>query len=174
VVIPQNVKKSQNHCTLVLSLSPVVGIGTPSTPHPERVCSPPLWLRGEGHTRWLERGWESPNSDEVTTLWYSTYISTLWFAVTLCDLLTTPASRPRTAICRAPHKNILIFVHRWTRTQPQTGLNGASFHIITEATAVGYLPLHLSALKHQVIEPRHPSSNPLPTSRAMTGSNYIE
>jgi hypothetical protein len=29
-----------------------------------RVC-PPL-LRGEGHTRWRERGWESPNSYEGT------------------------------------------------------------------------------------------------------------
>jgi hypothetical protein len=23
----------------------------------------PLWFREEGHTRWRERGWESPNSD---------------------------------------------------------------------------------------------------------------
>jgi hypothetical protein len=40
----------------VLSFSPVVGIGTPPTPHP---LAPPLWFRGEGHTRWRERGWES-------------------------------------------------------------------------------------------------------------------
>jgi hypothetical protein len=33
-----------------------------------RVCPPPpnLWYRGEGHTRWRERGWESPNSDGGT------------------------------------------------------------------------------------------------------------
>jgi hypothetical protein len=30
---------------------------------------------GEGYTRWRERGWESPNSDEGNTL---LYISTLW------------------------------------------------------------------------------------------------
>ncbi len=32
-----------------------------------RVCPPPpppFW--GEGHTRWRERDWESPNSDEGT------------------------------------------------------------------------------------------------------------
>jgi hypothetical protein len=36
-----------------------------------RVCPPPhhpLWFRGEGHTRWRERGWESPNSNEETYL----------------------------------------------------------------------------------------------------------
>ncbi len=31
------------------------------------VCLPPtLWYRGEGQTRWRERRWESPNSDEGT------------------------------------------------------------------------------------------------------------
>ncbi len=51
----------------VLSFSPVVGIGTPPTPHPQASVPPPLlWFRGEGHTRWRERGWESPNSDEGT------------------------------------------------------------------------------------------------------------
>ena len=28
------------------------------------VWPPHLWFRGEGHTRWRERVWESPNSDE--------------------------------------------------------------------------------------------------------------
>jgi hypothetical protein len=28
--------------------------------------APSLWFRGEGHTHWRERGWESPNSDEGT------------------------------------------------------------------------------------------------------------
>jgi hypothetical protein len=27
---------------------------------------PPPWFRGEGHTRWRERGWESPNSNGGT------------------------------------------------------------------------------------------------------------
>ncbi len=33
-------------------------------PSPAGACAPPLWFRGEGHTRWRERGWESPNSNE--------------------------------------------------------------------------------------------------------------
>jgi hypothetical protein len=38
-------------------------------PHPltrKRVCPSPFSFRGEGHTRWRERGWESPNSNEET------------------------------------------------------------------------------------------------------------
>ncbi len=38
-------------------------------PHPttrRRACPPPPLNRGEGHTRWREKGWESPNSDEGT------------------------------------------------------------------------------------------------------------
>jgi len=50
----------------VLSFSQVVGIGTPPTPHPQRSISPRPQVLGEGHTRWRERGWESPNSDEGT------------------------------------------------------------------------------------------------------------
>jgi hypothetical protein len=37
-----------------------------SSPSPEGECAPSLWIRGEGHTRWRERGWESPNSFEGT------------------------------------------------------------------------------------------------------------
>jgi hypothetical protein len=50
----------------VLSFSPVVGIGTSSPPHPQASVPPPPPVPGEGHTRWRERGWESPNSDEGT------------------------------------------------------------------------------------------------------------
>ncbi len=35
--------------------------GAPPTTHPHASV-----LRGEGHTRWRERGWESSNSDEAT------------------------------------------------------------------------------------------------------------
>ncbi len=49
----------------VLAFSPVVGIGTPY-PSPAGECVPPFWFRGEGHTRWRERVWESHNSDEGT------------------------------------------------------------------------------------------------------------
>jgi hypothetical protein len=56
-------------------LSLIVGIGTPLIPHPQpRMQPPPPRFRGEGHTRWRERGWESPNSDERT---YTVNICTL-------------------------------------------------------------------------------------------------
>jgi hypothetical protein len=52
----------------VLSFFSVVGIGTPpqTSPAGECVLPPPPRSRGEGHTRWRERGWESTNSDEGT------------------------------------------------------------------------------------------------------------
>jgi hypothetical protein len=55
----------------VLSFSQVVGFRTPPTPHPQASVA-----LGEGHTRWRERGWESPNSDEGTytvVLFINTY-----------------------------------------------------------------------------------------------------
>jgi hypothetical protein len=61
----------------VLSFSPVVGIGTPTTPHPQ--ASVPPWFRGEGHTRWRERGWDRgrvPIPARGHTLWYSVNICT--------------------------------------------------------------------------------------------------
>jgi hypothetical protein len=36
-------------------------LALPPTPHPQ--CAPSKFCR-EGQTRWRERGWESPNSDE--------------------------------------------------------------------------------------------------------------
>ncbi len=39
-------------------------LGLPQPLTHRRVCPPPLWYRGEGHTRW--RGWESPNFDQGT------------------------------------------------------------------------------------------------------------
>ncbi len=59
---------------------PLVGIGIPPppTPHPQASVPPPPCFWGEGNTRWRERGWESPNSDEGHTLWYSLYVRTLW------------------------------------------------------------------------------------------------
>jgi hypothetical protein len=51
---------------------------SPPTPHPQASVPPPPSLWGEGNTRWRERGWESPNSDEGHTLWYSLYVRTLW------------------------------------------------------------------------------------------------
>jgi hypothetical protein len=40
-------------------------LGLPQPLTSRRVCPPP-WFWGEGHTRWRERGRESPNSDEGT------------------------------------------------------------------------------------------------------------
>ncbi len=50
----------------------------PQPPHPQASVPPPPCFWGEGNTRWRERGWESPNSDEGRTLWYSLYVRTLW------------------------------------------------------------------------------------------------
>ncbi len=53
----------------VISFSPVVGIGTPPTPHPQAMCREGgtlTWFREEGHTRRRARGWDSPNSNEGT------------------------------------------------------------------------------------------------------------
>ncbi len=60
------------------SLCPSSELGLPPTPHPQASVPPPPCFWGEGNTRWRERGWESPNSDEGRTLWYSLYVRTLW------------------------------------------------------------------------------------------------
>jgi len=52
---------------------------SPQPPNCRLVCPLPPCFWGEGNTRWRERGWESPNSDEGHTLWYSLYVRTLWF-----------------------------------------------------------------------------------------------
>jgi hypothetical protein len=68
----------------VISFSPVVGIGTTPTPHPQVSVPLPLWFRGEGRTRWRERGWESPNSD------VGTYTVVLFIHIyVLCGLHTS-------------------------------------------------------------------------------------
>ncbi len=60
------------------SVCPSSELGLPPTPHPLASVPPPPCFWGEGNTRWRERGWESPNSDEGRTLWYSLYVRTLW------------------------------------------------------------------------------------------------
>jgi hypothetical protein len=50
---------------------------SPQPPTRRLVCPLPICFWGEGNTRWRERGWESPNSDEGHTLWYSLYVRTL-------------------------------------------------------------------------------------------------
>ncbi len=74
----QTRKGSGHRVGRVLSFSPVVGIGPPPTFHPQASVPPPPFVRGERHTRWRERGWESPNSDEGTCTVVLLYICTLW------------------------------------------------------------------------------------------------
>jgi hypothetical protein len=61
------------------SVRPSSELGLPPTRHPQASVPPPPCFWGEGNTRWRERGWESPNSDEGHTLWYSLYVRTLCF-----------------------------------------------------------------------------------------------
>ncbi len=79
------VLNGQNRCTHKVrtykeyhSVCPSSELGLPPTPHPQASVPPPPCFLGEGNTRWRERGWESPNSDEGHTLWYSLYVRTLW------------------------------------------------------------------------------------------------
>ncbi len=60
------------------SVCPSSELGLPPTPHPQASVPPPPCFWGEGNTRWRERGWERPNSNEGHTLWYSLYVRTLW------------------------------------------------------------------------------------------------
>jgi hypothetical protein len=65
-------------CKEYHSVCPSSELGLPPTPHPQASVPPPPCFWGEGNTRWRERVWESPNSDEGHTLWYSLYVRTLW------------------------------------------------------------------------------------------------
>jgi hypothetical protein len=56
----------QHRVGRVLSVSPVVGIGTPPTPLAAGECAPPPFGPGGGHTRLRLKGWGSPNSNEGT------------------------------------------------------------------------------------------------------------
>ncbi len=67
-------------------------LGLPPTPHPQASVPRPPCFWGEGNTRWRERGWESPNSDESHTLWYSLYVRTLWVLFYFCNRRLAPLS----------------------------------------------------------------------------------
>jgi hypothetical protein len=56
------------------SVCPSSEYGLPPTPHPQASVPPPPCFWGEGNTRWRERGWESPNSDEGHTLCSTLYM----------------------------------------------------------------------------------------------------
>jgi hypothetical protein len=81
----------------------------PPTPHPQASVPPPPCFWGEGNTRWRERGWESPNSDEGHTLWYSLYVRTLWCTVYTVHY-TVPFAVlrvPQIFICRQRSREVL-------------------------------------------------------------------
>ncbi len=75
------------------------------------MCSP-NWFRGEGHTRWQERGWESPNSGEGTyTMVLFIY---MYFVIrpvcTISNLASDSKHRMRASweTCTDGHDNILL------------------------------------------------------------------
>jgi hypothetical protein len=64
----------------VLSFSPVVGIGTPPTPHSQAsVPLPPLVPGGGAHLLAIEGDGRVPIPTRGQTLWYSIFMCTLWF-----------------------------------------------------------------------------------------------
>jgi hypothetical protein len=85
----------------VLSFSPVVGIGTPPTHHPQ-VRMPDLWFREERHTRWRERGWESPNSDEETYTVVLCKYMYMYFVVKKKERRTKQFLVPRLFLSQSP------------------------------------------------------------------------
>ncbi len=76
----------------MLSFSPVVGIGTPPTPHPQASVPPHPVLGGGAHSLWREGLGEFQIPTRGRTLWYSLHIRTLWWYWT--------GSRSVTYICR--------------------------------------------------------------------------
>ncbi len=75
--------QSRQSAKLILQSSE---LGLPQLLTRRRVCPSSPWFRGEGHTRWPEKGWESPNSDE------GTYCGTLYIYVLCAPTLPTAAS----------------------------------------------------------------------------------
>jgi hypothetical protein len=73
--------------------------------------APLLWLEGEGHTRWRERGWESPNSTtREHALWYSLYMSTLCIPIcTLCSVLHGSQYRTQPYFAHVGGQTLSIF-----------------------------------------------------------------
>jgi hypothetical protein len=77
------VHTSFHRVSMVLSFSPVVGIDTPPTPYPQRVCPPPPCGSGGRGTLASEKGGgRVPIPTREHTLWYSVNICTS----TLCFL----------------------------------------------------------------------------------------
>ncbi len=73
----------------VSSFSPVVGIGTPPTSHPQASMPPSPRFWGEEHTGEKRVG-RVPIPTRGHTLWYSLYIRTLWGQCILFSVVFTP------------------------------------------------------------------------------------
>jgi hypothetical protein len=69
-------EKKEHRVGRVLSFSPVVGIGTPPTPHPQANVPPPLGSGGRGTLAGEKGGGRVPVPTRGHTLWYSIYICT--------------------------------------------------------------------------------------------------
>jgi hypothetical protein len=95
----------------VPSFSPVVGIGTPPTPHPQ-VRMPPFGSGGRGTLAGERGGGRVPIPTRRHTLWYSVNICTLWLkkrggpnsserlAYFQANRLLTELYKQETEICR--------------------------------------------------------------------------
>ncbi len=75
----------------VLSVSPVVGIGTPPPLQPQASVPPQPLVRGGGHTRMRLKGWGSPNSNEgtdIVVLYIYKYfvVPMLWIGIVLMPI----------------------------------------------------------------------------------------
>jgi hypothetical protein len=86
------------------SVCPSSELGLPPTPHRQASVPPPPCFWGEENTRWRERGWESPNSDEGNTLWYSLYVRTLCCALSRrkSAIWTSGDLAQHTKVCEPP------------------------------------------------------------------------
>jgi hypothetical protein len=79
----------------VISFSPVVGIGTTPTPHPQASVPPPFGSGGRGTLADEKGGGRVRIPTMGHTLWYSLYIRTLWFThSTPLPSLPSPLSPP--------------------------------------------------------------------------------
>ncbi len=95
-------------------------LGLPQ-PLTRRWVCPPLWYRMEGHSRWRERGWESPNSNEGT----HTVVLCIYTVYVLCapPIIITRAWPGLTSL-RGLSLSLL-----WSRVSLSPSITGLTFHL---------------------------------------------
>ncbi len=109
--------------------------------------TPALWFRGEGHTRWRERGWESPNSNE------GTYTVALYIHV-LCGyaaISTAPYKGNRSSITKTHlfcAKGNTLLCLKWWMSVENPRINWFYLHSYLSICAVG---LKLVQLSHDTV-----------------------